>query len=129
MVNRGLLLEKLIAIGVLKKSGRISPKYNEILCCEPIFLQHIIEYTKNLRYSADVKARIHCLLLGITEQPYCSCGAVLKMRMTGRFVHTFPTHCSNKCTSNDTSVIEKRKGTNLARYGATTPLLKTDISG
>lgn len=121
-------IHALIEIGVLKRSGRISPKAREILACEPRYIQYILEYTKNLKYNADILTRLHCVMKGITEQPVCSCGSILRMRMTGRYAYTFPTHCSNKCTSNDKSVIEKRKSTNIEKYGAPTPLLKSDIA-
>ena len=111
MIARGMLINQLIQIRVLNKSGRVSPKFKEILAYEPIFIQHILDYTKNLRYNADLHTRLRCLLAGIHEQPYCSCGNVLQMRMTGRFAYTFPVHCSNKCTANDKQVIEKRKAT------------------
>jgi hypothetical protein len=93
----------------------------------PKLIQFLIDYTRDLRYDADIKMRLHCLLNGITEQPYCRCGVILKMRMTGRFAYTFPTHCSNKCTSGDEDVIQKRKDTNMKKYGAVTPLLKPNI--
>lgn len=127
MLTRGLLIELLVNAGVLKRSGRISPKARELLAIEPKYIQLILEYTKQLKYDADILTRLHCVMKGITEQPVCSCGGILKMRMTGRYAYTFPTHCSNKCTSNDSSVIEKRKNTNIEKYGALTPLLKTDI--
>lgn len=127
MLTRGLLIEKLIVVGVIKKSGRLSPKYNEILAYNPDHVQWLLEYTKHLRYNACMKTRLHCLLQGINYQPYCVCGAPLRMRITGRFAYTFPTHCSNKCTAADPSVTEKRRNTNLTRYGVSTPLLKPDV--
>jgi hypothetical protein len=127
MVGRGMLMTALSQAGVLTKTVRISTKYYELLMVRPKLIQFLIDYTKNLRYNADIKVRLHCLISGITKQPYCKCGSILKMRMTGRFAYTFPSHCSNKCTSKDKNVIQKRKDTNIEKYGGVTPLLKSNI--
>jgi hypothetical protein len=128
MVGRGMLLVALTQANVLTSTSRISACYYENLMARPKLIQFLMDYTKELRYNADIKTRIHCLLKGIDHQPYCSCGKALKMRMTGREAYTFPTHCSNKCTSNDEKVIQQRKDTNIKKYGVITPLLKSNIS-
>lgn len=128
MVGRGMLLVALTQANVLTPTSRISSCYYENLMIRPKLIQLLIDYTRELRYDADIKTRIHCLLKGINFQPYCSCGKILKMRMSGREAYTFPSHCSNKCTSNDAAVIQRRKDTNIRKYGVTTPLLKSDIS-
>lgn len=125
MVSRGMLIESLLNAGVLKKSGRISPKVQEIFASRIFLLQQLVTYTNFLRYDASIHERLHCLMQDVREQPKCSCGAILRMRTTGRYANTFATHCSNACTSKDKKVIQKRKDTNLVRYGAVTPLLNT----
>lgn len=118
MITRGMLINQLQQIRVLNANGRISPKFREILSYEPDYIQKLLDYTRNIRYNACLHARLHCLLLGIQDQPYCRCGNVLRMRMTGRYAYTFPTHCSNKCTANNVDVRERRRQS----------LLKTNIS-
>lgn len=126
-MTRGMLLDRLIAAGVVTKNLRISPKVIENLYSNLILLQTLVQYTNFLVYDASLHERIHCVFQNITQQPRCSCGAILKMRVTGRYANTFPTHCSNKCTSNDKSVIQKRKNTNLEKYGVISPLLKPNV--
>jgi hypothetical protein len=127
MLTRGLILNTLRQAKVLTLKNRINSHYQEILSFHPELIQMIVESTNYLRYNACIKSRIHCLLLGVSDQPYCSCGNLLKMRTSGRFAGTFPSHCSNACTSNDRTVVDKRKQTNLKRYGTVTPLLKADV--
>lgn len=127
MLTRNLLLEGLITAGVVTKKLRISPKVQEIFYTKLNLLQSLMTYTNFLRYDASLYERIHCVMQDIKEQPKCSCGKILHMRITGRYANTFPIHCSNKCTSNDELVKQKRKSTNLDRYGAVTPLLKSNV--
>ncbi len=122
MITRGMLIESLLNAGVIKKSGRISPKVQEIFASRIFLLQQLVTFTNFLRYDASIHERLHCLIQNITEQPRCSCGNVLRMRTTGRYANTFATHCSNACTSKDKMVIQKRKDTNFVKYGAVTPL-------
>ena len=73
-----------------------------------------------LEYDADIKARLHCVSKNITSQPTCNtCNKILKMRMDGRYRFTFPKTCGPKCFANDSDVIDRRRATNLKKYGST----------
>jgi len=81
-------------------------------------LQKLVEYTSFLHYDASPVERLHVVQQNIVTQPTCkACNGIVKMRTSGRYRATFPTYCSARCLSNQETVKEKRKATNLQRYG------------
>jgi len=109
--------------GLLLEGGRLSAGVNSILRKNPHMIQFITERTSFLKYNASLKARIHCIIQGITEQPLCKhCGAPLEMRLTGKYRFTFAVYCGQKCSSNDEAVRYKRAQTNIERYGTSNAL-------
>lgn len=109
--------------GLVLENGRLSAGVNSILRKNPHMAQFIIERTSFLRYNATLRARIHCLLQGLTHQPTCEhCNKPLEMRLVGKFRFTFPTFCGQKCSSNDAGVRNKRAQTNIEKYGTTNAL-------
>ena len=98
--------------------GRLHNKAVAILYHNPGLLQELIQSTSFLRYSASIKARLHCVMQIIESQPLCqTCDSVVKMRLTGRYRYTFPKYCSTKCSSSSTETKRNRSDTNLKKYG------------
>lgn len=98
-MTRGMLIAVLNQRKVFTETGKVSPRYLDILYAKLALLQEILLHTQFLKYNAPIKARLRCLRDGISEQPLCQCGTVLQMRETGRFAGTFPSSCSNKCSA------------------------------
>lgn len=112
------LVFKLKQNNIINQDNTLNIRFKSKLNKVPELTYKITEATTFLQYSASIKVRLHCILQGITEQPLCkSCGAVLHMRTDGVYRYTFPTFCSSKCLSNDKTTHEKRKQTNLDKYG------------
>ena len=125
-MNNKQFIQKLIKHRVLKDENTLYIKYKKILQSDIYILNEIVTNTAFLQYDADLKARIHCILKNITEQPVCSgCGKVLKMRMDGRYRYTFSNTCGSKCFSGNEEVKNKRKATNQKKYGSTNYLTST----
>ena len=118
-MSNQLFIQKLISRGVLKNNNTLYIKYKKVLQQDAEILNEIIAHTSFLQYDADLKARIHSILKGITKQPTCStCNTILKMRMDGRYRYTFSDTCGSKCFSSKEEVKKKRKQTNMKKYGS-----------
>lgn len=88
----------------------------------------IVQATAFLRYSAPIKARLHVIIQGLTEQPLCAtCGTPTEMRLDGRFRYTFPNFCGSKCFADDAAVKKKRSQTNIKKYGTESVLKSATI--
>lgn len=118
-MTRNYLIALLKTAGVITYGGRLNPVFDKRLKTNPGLTQHILNCTSFLRGDNCLKARLHVLLLGITEQPVCiGCGRDVGMRLDGKYRFTFPKHCGRKCVSEDLGVRAKRLATNMKRYGA-----------
>lgn len=114
----GRIIHLLKIHGIINSSGSINIKFIKKLNKHPELLRQITELTSYLQYSAPIKVRIHCLLQGIIVQPTCKiCNKIVHMRISGRYGNTFPTTCSTTCTNRDPTIIQKRKITNIKKYG------------
>ena len=114
----GSLLEVLKRGGVITQNMTLYVRVERRLRNNPELIMMITSATKFLRYSAPLKARLYCIIKGITHQPTClTCGAILEMRMTGIQRYSFPTFCGPVCFARDSGVRTKRVATNLTRYG------------
>jgi len=103
---------------------RFQSKLNKL----PELIQMILDYTIFLQYSAPIKARLHCILKDITQQPTCSqCNTAVKMRLDGKYIYTFPTFCSSKCIAADDTIKEKRRQTNMKKHGVANVLQRADV--
>ena len=97
---------------------RFMSKLNKL----PELAMLIVEATSFLLYSAPIKARVHCLFKNITSQPTCrNCHQPVEMRLNGVYRYTFPNYCSSQCSSNTTETKNKRKKTNIEKYGVDNP--------
>ena len=104
------LKANLIEINViLKKTGRLNPRFKYILYNSPEYLQHIVEQTCFLRYDAPIKARLQCIIQGITEQPVCKrCGEPCKMTLNGsKYNNKFSEYCGRRCAGLDSHNINQ----------------------
>lgn len=123
-----LVLQKLKDLGLITKSDRISPKAIRLIEGDPDIAQLIVNTTIFLQYNASFKVRLQCILQNISSQPVCAtCSTVVRMRENGRYVNTFPKHCSSKCFSGTDEVQAKRASTNIKRYGTANPLLNEEV--
>lgn len=96
-------------------------RFQNALNNNPELVVKILEVTKFLKYSANLKVRLQCLIKGITSQPLCKiCNGVLQMRTSGPLLYTFGTYCSSKCAGQDPEIQCKRIQTNIEKYGAAT---------
>lgn len=105
------LKEKLTEINViLKKSGKLNPRFKYVLYNNPEFLQHIVEQTCFLKYDAPIKARLQCILQDIDEQPMCKlCGEPCKMTLKGsKYNNKFSAYCGRKCAGLDSQNINQK---------------------
>lgn len=118
MAGYGKILYLLKLYGIINEDDSLNIRFASKLTKQPELLRQVTELTSFLQYSAALKIRIHCLLQGITKQPVCCmCGVLVKMRIAGKYVNTFPQTCSTKCTNKNPNVNQKRKTTNLGKYG------------
>lgn len=97
---------------ILEKSGRLNPRYKYILSNSPQYLQAIVEGTCFLKYDAPIKARLQCIVQGITEQPLCKlCKKPCKMTLGGSKANNkFSAYCGRHCAGADSQNINRGKG-------------------
>ena len=120
MINHRLI-HILKQYNILTHDNTLGRKYMRVLTNIPELMQMVLNETTYFKTSASPKERLHAILLGLTKQPVCkSCGQLLRMRLSGRFMYTFPTFCSSKCSSSDIDTIQKR---------TSALLLKRDVVG
>jgi very-short-patch-repair endonuclease len=100
---------------ILSPSGKISPKY-KTWCVDDV-LQHVIIRTSYLNEDVSLVERLYNIILGIYEINKCSCGTVLKFRLTGRYRLTYTTFCSPTCSNNDSDVKDLKKQKSIETYG------------
>ena len=63
-----------------------------------------------------ISVKIYNYLNDIKQQPRCkTCDGVVKFNSTKQWL----TYCSKKCRGADVDVVEKRKATNIKKYGST----------
>ena len=109
----------LIHSGIILPSGGLYKKYRKLLKEQPVIQEEIELQTNFLEYDAPINARLHCIIQDITEQPKCTtCGNILKMRLDGRYRFTFAATCGSKCFLNSDTIKDKRRATNIDRYGS-----------
>lgn len=107
------------------KDGRLSPKATKILKTKySECYSFLMDSTHFLPANTGLAVRIHCIENNITSQPLCPiCDKPLKYQPTrGRFAVA----CSVSHAAQLSSTIEKRKQTNIERYGGVTPSNHTD---
>ena len=122
-VIQSALVRDLVNIGVLRESLDMANNYNRKFANHPEVIQRVLNYTSFLHYDAPLNVRIQCVVRGISEQPICKvCKDSLTMRETGRYRYTFPSHCSQKCVARDPIIVERKRQTNLKKYGVDNPL-------
>jgi len=118
MDNKDVKME-LILNGIISPEEKLNVRFKKKIEKRNDLIFLIKEITSYLEYDATIRERIQCIIQEITHQPKCSfCGKVLKMRLSGKYVNTFPKTCGSKCFSKDIRVKEKRKKTNLKKYGS-----------
>lgn len=117
-------IAELISHKVLTQDLKLSTKAVYLINKNVSLLQLIYQQTSFLEYDACIKTRLRCIIQDITEQPKCeSCYGVLKMRLSGRDIYTFPTYCSSKCFSGLETTKTKRIKTNIEQYGTMYPTM------
>ncbi len=111
----------LIIQKVLDKSGKnISSKRLRFLTKDDI--EWIEKRTSFLPQEINVTLRIKCIMNGISSIPLCACGKHVTLKPAD-----FHRTCgSTKCFITD-ETIEKRRITNLQRYGVDNPMMSKDI--
>lgn len=113
---------------IILQNDKLSPAALRRLRSDSDLLLQVVEQTSFLQYNASLKERLQCIIQQIDYQPRCNhCGVEVKMRTSGRSIYTFPGHCSAACTSKDAQTINKRKQTNLSRYGSSNVLQSTYV--
>lgn len=97
---------------------RLHTRLCDVLYNYPQVIQSIINLTSFMVNATDLKTRIHCILLGIVEQPVCKyCSQPVLMRISGKNINTFPTFCNSSCAAKHPSTKLKRSLTNIEKYG------------
>lgn len=127
-INMNISKLELIKLGIVTRTGRLSPIISRLLDINPEIVQRIVESTSFLTYSAPLKSRIHFILQRFTHQPVCkTCGAGLKMITSGRMVNTVGIYCSGACVLVDEDTKAKRNRTNVVKYGVANVMQSTVI--
>ena len=122
------IVTDLVRVGVLRESFDMANNYSRKFANHPELIQSVLQYTSYLHYDAPLNVRIQCIVRGISEQPICkTCKSNVEMRVSGRYRYTFPTHCSQKCVARDPIIVERKRQTNLARYGVDNPLKRNQM--
>ena len=116
--------QELILQGIITPNNTLSKRYKQRLQANEDLKQLIYQATSFLQYDASLYTRLHCIIQELSHQPTCRvCNAPVKMRESGRHMFTFPETCGTKCFSSLPEVKEKRKNTNIKKYGADNFLL------
>ena len=122
-ITQHAIINNLVRIGVLRETLDMGNNYHRKVNRHPEIIQSVVTYTSFLQYDAPLNVRIQCIVRGVSEQPICTtCKSSVVMRETGRYRYTFPTHCSQRCVARDPIITEKKRQTNLAKYGVDNPL-------
>ena len=112
---------------ILNPDNSVNVGLNKKLRVKPELAQKIVEATCFL-HDMPLKPRIWCIVQNITAQPKCMvCNKLLQMRMTGVHRQTFPTYCSARCGSKTEEVKNKRKETNIKKYGHSNVLVSSYV--
>lgn len=122
-VTQRTIVSNLVRLGVLRENLDMGNNYHRKVNKYPEVIQSVLVYTSFLHYDAPLNVRIQCVVRGISEQPICiTCKSNVVMRESGRYRYTFPTHCSQRCVARDPIIVERKRQTNLAKYGVDNPL-------
>lgn len=85
-----------------------------------------------LKKPINFRTRIYCIQHNLYEVPKCQRQGCNNIVQWDKQHHQFKHHCSCKCSANDSYVNNKKKETNLTRYGSENPfqseLIKKKIS-
>lgn len=82
---------------------------------QPILYQSMIDHTSFLPEDVTIQERKYCILNDIRSLPTCKvCDNPVQFDRRGP---NYKTYCSRTCTGKDIELREKRKQTNLERYG------------
>lgn len=105
---------------IVLPDGRISPKAAQLLYANYKHLHDaLFEATNFLDDTASISHRMHCLEHNITSHPTCTvCGAITKFQPSKKQYSSF---CSIKCATRSEQTIDKRKRTNVEKYGNSVP--------
>lgn len=98
--------------GVNKKENIVSKKY-------PLEYEYIIDWCK--KYDLDdllFKYKVYHTINDIKSIPKCYCGKSVKFK---NFDEGYNKYCSNKCVNASKDVVNKRKQTNIERFGTDKP--------
>ncbi len=87
-------------------------KLNKLKSIEFLFKLKIM--TNFLPDSANISERVYCIDNELLNRPYCYCGNETKYIS---YTKGYTIRCSRKCMYNDELVKEKRKRTNIEKYG------------
>ncbi len=114
------LLDKLISYKFInpRKDNKISPWIERKISNE--LREEVIEMTSFLNSDTNLSDRISTMQLGITKKPTClSCDADTRYH---RSIKKYSDFCSNRCQSTHEITLNKRKVTNISKYGVETTL-------
>lgn len=122
-------IKKLSDVNIITSSGQINKQAAKMILKYPELSATVVNSTNFLPAETPIRIRLCCILQNIKKPPTCVvCNAPTTFNKSKG---TFNKYCANlknrSCASKDKRLQDKRRETNIKKYGVDNPLKSSDI--